>query len=184
MAIRPGSTAVKYFEGRANCMWDLANFTVALAICSLAYSAMNCTLVLTSRRGSDMALPPPCLLTIPNDMHPRGERVIDGHRHGNHGNGKLWTTLPADGKLLIAPEKDGSLGWKFPWWRAVRGRLTITGRRLDAHADPLRASIPGGYGETGFQASSVIFPNEGCWEITGRVDDADLTFVVEVRIKR
>jgi hypothetical protein len=103
---------------------------------------------------------------------------------GNHGNGKLWVGLPTDSKLLIKPEKDGSLGWKFPWWRAVCGRLTITGRRLDAPAGPLRSSIPEGYGETGFQASGVYFPSKGCWEITGRAGDAELTFVVEVRVER
>lgn len=92
--------------------------------------------------------------------------------------------LPTDGKLLITPEKDGSLDMKFPWWRAVRGRLTITGRRLDGPADPLRARVPEGYGETGFQASGIIFPSEGCWKITGRAGDAELTFVLEVRIKK
>jgi hypothetical protein len=56
---------------------------------------------------------------------------------------------------------------KFWWWRGVDGELEITGRRLDANAPPMSASIPDGYGETGFQASALIFPTEGCWEVTG-----------------
>lgn len=74
---------------------------------------------------------------------------------------------------------------KFPWWRApdVEGALTIEGRRLDADAPPdappLRAQIPDGYGQR-FQASGIIFPTEGCWEVTARSGDAELTFITKV----
>jgi hypothetical protein len=69
---------------------------------------------------------------------------------------------------------------KFGWWRGpgVVGKLSIEGRRLDGPAPPLRADIPDGYGETGFQSSRVTFTSEGCWEVTGRVGGASLTFVV------
>jgi hypothetical protein len=75
---------------------------------------------------------------------------------------------------------------KFPWWRGpgVVGALAITGRRLGPQADksapPLQAEIPQGYGETGFQASALVFPTEGCWEVTGRAGEAALTFVTWV----
>jgi hypothetical protein len=75
---------------------------------------------------------------------------------------------------------DGSLSMKFPWWRGVRGQLTIEGRRLDASAPPFRARIPEGYGDTGVQATALIFPSAGCWEVTGKVDQARLTFVTLV----
>ncbi|MCI0397224.1 MAG: hypothetical protein L0332_33705 [Chloroflexi bacterium] len=77
---------------------------------------------------------------------------------------------------------DGALIIKFPWWRApgTVGRLTIEGRRLDAPAPPLQAHIPEGYGEAGFQATGIIFPTEGCWQVTGRAGDAELTFVTLV----
>jgi hypothetical protein len=51
---------------------------------------------------------------------------------------------------------------------------------LDGAAPPLSTSIPDGYGPTGFQASGVTFPTEGCWEVTGRVGNASLTFVTLV----
>jgi hypothetical protein len=60
-------------------------------------------------------------------------------------------------------------GMKVGWWRTTPGKLTIDGRRLDAPAPPLKASIPDGYGPTGFQATGITFPTEGCWEITARV---------------
>ena len=81
---------------------------------------------------------------------------------------------------------DGSLSMKFGWTRGegLRGKLKIHGRRLDAPAPPLRARIPDGYGDTGFQVSGLIFPTEGCWEVTGEVGDTRLTFVTRViRIK-
>lgn len=95
----------------------------------------------------------------------------------------MWVVLWPEGKVLIHAgqvEPDGSLGMKFPWVRGVAGELTITGRRLDAPAPPPRTSIPDGYGLTGFQSSGIYFPTEGCWEITGRVGDANLTFVTLV----
>jgi hypothetical protein len=69
---------------------------------------------------------------------------------------------------------------KWPWYRWVAGTLTIEGRRLDAPAPPLEAWIPDGYGDSGFQVSGITFPTDGCWEITGRVGEGSLTFVVLV----
>ncbi|HZD02845.1 MAG TPA: hypothetical protein VFA46_22445 [Actinomycetes bacterium] len=62
----------------------------------------------------------------------------------------------------------------------MAGKLRITGRRLDASAPPAQGSVPDGYGETGFQASGVTFPTEGCWQITGKVARTALTFVTFV----
>jgi hypothetical protein len=99
------------------------------------------------------------------------------------GNGDLWVGgLGDDGVILADPrivESDGSIGWKFGWWRIVSGSLTITGRRLDAPAPLLRA-VFNDYGSHGFQASGVYFPTEGCWEVTGTVGSSDLTFVTFV----
>jgi hypothetical protein len=76
--------------------------------------------------------------------------------------------------------ENGSLSMKWPWYRGVKGRLTIRGRRLDAPAPPLRADIPNGYRESGFQATALIFPTQGCWEVTGQVGETTLTFVTRV----
>lgn len=100
------------------------------------------------------------------------------------GNNDLWVGgLGEDGVILADSrfvESDGSIGWKFGWWRIVSGTLAITGRQLDAHGPPPRASVPDGYGSQGFQASSVYFPTEGCWEVTGTVGGSELTFVTFV----
>jgi len=122
-----------------------------------------------------------CPVTRGNGSLPPGETVPS---EDYLGNGQLWTSLWPDGKVLVNTidnlESDGSYSMKWGWVRAVNGKLTIKGHRLDAQAEPLRASIPSGYGETGLQISALIFPTTGCWEVTGRVGDASLTFVTKV----
>ena len=142
---------------------------------------------------------PPCSVTAPNQNEPpvknfggtktyspdyKGRR--DGHTDNSYGNGKLWTILWPEGTIVLQAGRsghilsNGSLSVKQMWYRGVLGKLTIHGRRLDTSAPPLRASVPDGYGDTGFQASALIFPTEGCWEVTGQVGEASLTFVTRV----
>jgi len=101
-----------------------------------------------------------------------------------YGNGSLWVGgLGEAGVILAEPrsvEPDGSIGWKLGWWRIDPGRLSISGHRLDAAAPPLRAEVSEDYGDQGFVPSGVHFPSEGCWEVTGTVGDATLTFVAFV----
>jgi hypothetical protein len=106
--------------------------------------------------------------------------------NGRGGNALLSTDLWPDGTIVFRPggpgfvTADGALSMKWGWRRAVRGQLRIEGRRLDGPAPPLRAEIPAGYGDFGFQSSALIFPTTGCWEVTGRVGTASLTFVTLV----
>jgi hypothetical protein len=89
-------------------------------------------------------------------------------------------------RLVFVPPDDigpdGSLGMKFPWWRGpdVHGALHIHGRELTLGV-PVRAEISDGYGDTGFQASGIIFPVEGCYELVGEAGGVELTFVTLVR---
>ena len=79
---------------------------------------------------------------------------------------------------------DRSLRVKLGWRRGVRGTpLTIEGRRLDEDAPPLRAWIPAHTGEIGGQTAVLFFPTPGCWQVTGRLGEHALTFVVLVPVK-
>jgi LysM repeat protein len=122
-----------------------------------------------------------CPVTLPNGRQPYGKT---GEEDPNfHGNNQLWTKLWPNGKIyMLATDQlpDGSFSQKWYFERGVSGALIIDGHRLDAEAAPLRADIPEGYGDTGLQVLSLIFPTTGCWEVTGRVGDASLTFVTEV----
>jgi hypothetical protein len=125
-----------------------------------------------------------CPVTLPNGSIPYEDAGF------NHGNGSLWVALWPRGRLLAGPlpdgsswaeiRPDGSIDAKLGWWRGLGGRLTVQGRRLDAKGPPLRASIPQGYGWSGFQATGVIFPTEGCWQVTGKAGQATLRFVALV----
>ena len=114
---------------------------------------------------------------------PNGTQPPNGSIGGEliHGNGSLWVAMPPSNVVVTDPSAGGTIQTKYPWWRAVTGTLRIEGRRLDGPAVGLRATdVPDGYGVTGFQASAVTFPTEGCWEVTGRVGEASLTFVTLV----
>lgn len=130
---------------------------------------------------------PDCRVTVPRPT-PDSLRSNVGtgkaYWNGNLYVGAFW----ADSTVVFRPRgwgsilADGSMKMKYPWFRAqgLTGKLTITGRRLDGAAPPLRAHIPKGYSATGFQATELIFPTEGCWEIAGKVGDTTLTFVNRV----
>jgi hypothetical protein len=131
----------------------------------------------SSPQPIDISPPFDCPVTKPNGSRPPGETAISA---GYYGNGALWTVLPADGILYVRRENDGRLSTKLPWWRGVRGTLTIEGQRLDG-AGEFSAHIPDGYGSSGFQATGVYFSDEGCWELRGRAGSAELKFVVNVK---
>jgi hypothetical protein len=123
-----------------------------------------------------------CPVTQPNGAPPPEGEAPDGNWLGN---GRLWTVLWRKGMVVVpldAVEPDGGLGMKFPWWRApaVHGVLHITGHELTL-GFPVRADVPDGYGDTGFQASGIVFPVEGCYQVTGEAGGARLTFVTMVR---
>lgn len=137
------------------------------------------------RAGAPAQSTPACAVTTPNGIaagpeHPG--RFGYGNRQVSIGPFGLWP----EGTVVFKPggagfvTRDGSLGMKFGWQRGVRGQLRIEGHRLDASAPPLRSEVPEGYGDLGFQPTYLIFPTPGCWEVTGRVGEASVTFVTRV----
>jgi hypothetical protein len=144
----------------------------------IAYAATGvliCGLAMTSdQAASSESAVTECPVTLP---------PANGARYGNEA---LQTGLWPDGKVIFEPGgpgaelPDGALYMKFWWWRLRPGQLTFEGRRLDAPAPALRASVPDGYGPDGFQATALIFPAPGCWEVTGRLGEDKLTFVTLV----
>jgi hypothetical protein len=145
-----------------------------------------CGLLLLSGTRVSAAQPTvTCEVTRPNGIVAGSDQPNPnsyGNRQLSLGPFGLWP----DGTVVFKPggagfiTPDGSLGMKFGWTRGVRGQLSIEGRRLDAPASPLRSGIPKGYGEIGFQATALVFSTPGCWEVTGRLGDASLTFVTKV----
>jgi hypothetical protein len=125
-----------------------------------------------------------CPVTLPGAKGPTDVTAEEFFgRDSSYGNGRLWVGgLWEGGILRLAPDGDGTFSNKFGWWRSVEGHLDITGKRIDAHSDrPAAGLVPAGYGLRGFQSSGVMFPEAGCWEITGRLDTGtSITFVTYV----
>ena len=126
-----------------------------------------------------------CKVTLPNGKGPPGETLSPTY----HRQDGLFTVLKEDGIILARPSDirpDGTVAIKFPWWAdGPEGPLAIRGRRVDGQSPPLRSEITPSVPETGFRgtgfwATSVIFPTEGCWEVTGTVDRSALHFVTFV----
>jgi hypothetical protein len=172
----------------------------AAATAAMTTVLASCDQTGTARQGSSGRAE--CPVTTANGRTPPGENPgADAH-----GNGKLWASVSRDGKFVVAPQSapeylgpdgeiavdgvllpDGSVGIKAPWWRGpdVHGRVTVRARRLDAPAPRVDRTVPpSGYGLTGFQAMGLELPSTGCWQITGSVGSASLTFVTLVERAR
>ncbi|MET7328197.1 hypothetical protein [Nonomuraea sp. NPDC005650] len=151
-----------------------------LPVLALAAALLSCP-ACSSRAGD-------CPVTLPGAA-PTSSNGTPGPffgRESSYGNGSLWVGGLAPGGVIEADaalvQPDGSISMKYGWWRGVAGKLEISGRRLDGPAGPLRSEVPDGYGETGFQATGVDFPVAGCWEVTGRVGSAGLSFITLVTL--
>lgn len=77
----------------------------------------------------------------------------------------------------------GGGGNKVLWIRPSGTELVVSARRLDGGSGKFEASIPCCY-PTGFQASGLHFSDPGCWEISAKAGDSELTFVTWVRPER
>ncbi len=125
-----------------------------------------------------------CHVTIPHVV------VAGPSEQRGYGNGALLVLgLWSNGTVVFRPggpgflTRDGALGMKFGWSRGVPGKVRVTGHRLDGDAGPLRLVANNGYGDLGFQASYLICPTPGCWEVHAQVDereDSRITFVTSV----
>jgi hypothetical protein len=110
-----------------------------------------------------------------------------------YGTEKLWTVLPRDGVwrgLGPAGPHDFAYDNKLPWGRTnppFRRRddpLTVTGKRLDGPAPVFtETEESSGFGPD-YSGEGIMggieIPTFGCWQITGRYKDTDLTFTVWV----
>jgi hypothetical protein len=110
------------------------------------------------------------------------------------GTDRLWTALPVSGTWRGLPHYTPTAQTyyrnKLAFWRQgydphsePQPKLTVTGRRLDGPAGPLQTDGKGHGGWTNddqFIMTGINFPSLGCWEITGRYESDELTFIVWV----
>lgn len=143
----------------------------------------------TPDRGTPAAFS--CPVTEPTSERPDVDPFQpDASLH--HENG-LWVTIPEDGIITLTPEDviqiGPATGWRsieVMWLRdeGVEGFVEVTGTRLDKEFDesprtPLSPQRQ--YVRVGTVLTGIAFPDKGCWEVTGTVDDRSITWVVDVR---
>ena len=119
-----------------------------------------------------------CPTTRPNGGAPAGVQSAGGF----YGNGSLAVGVPPDG-VLRSHDPDGKLFDKMVWvGTTFRGTLRVAYRRLEVTAPAIRAVTVAGTleGYNGPSWASRMYFDRGCWEITGRVGNASLSFVVAV----
>jgi hypothetical protein len=118
-----------------------------------------------------------CPRTTPNDNLPPG---APSTAFRFHGNGSLWALLPNNGVLTT-----NSLGgYKLIWVAkpGVSDPLAVRYRLLADSSPPLIASAISGSltGYPGPSWASRMSFQPGCWQITGRLQDAAVSFVTQV----
>lgn len=84
------------------------------------------------------------------------------------------------GNLGAGAWVSGRRGNKVIWIRPQGTKLRIAGHRLDGDAPPLKAYIPCCY-PSGFQATGIVFPEPGCWEVKAKAGSSSLTFTVLIK---
>jgi len=105
-----------------------------------------------------------------------------------YGSNSLWTVIPREGSWFGLPHNPEGYTQKVFWWREgyswteePQPALIVTGERVDAPAPPLNVSkatnaYAGDIGSA--MLVGVDFPTFGCWKITGKYREAELSFVI------
>ena len=113
-----------------------------------------------------------CPVTTPITITPPDSKYRDPLPRGAY-------YASADEMILVSAEEWGQGSRKILWIKPLGSRLTVQGRRLDGDAAPLWPdNSSGNYGD--FEASIVIIPTAGCWEIEARANSSMLRFVLYI----
>jgi hypothetical protein len=128
------------------------------------------------------ACPVSPLITASAPSETGADPIIQRDWYMNAGR-TIWAgPVPNDGWFAgtIRHSYGETRGNKTYWVRPRGTQLAITGRRLDATAPPAEVYVPCCFTK-GFQIAMLRFPTEGCWEVSARSGDSELTFVTQVR---
>lgn len=154
-----------------------------------------CSVALSQDRPRTPLVPSSCPMTIAADhpfVPPPSYPVRPSIGQFWFGTDRLWTALPVSGtwKLGHYEPDDPTFRQKLMFWRQGydshadrQPNLTVSGRRLDSPAAPLQTDGKGVGSwtkDSSFIMTGINFPTAGCWEIKGRFDNDELTFVIWV----
>ena len=137
--------------------------------------------------------PASCPITQPPDVAfippaPYDSLGFDGEFW--YGSSSLWTAVRQNGTWEALPHNPQGYTQKVFWWREgyiwneePEPELIVSGERLDAAAPPLLASEATNAYAADIGSAMLVgvdLPTLGCWKITGKYSDSELSFVVWV----
>lgn len=136
--------------------------------------------------------PASCPVTVPRDPPFTAPKPYSANAPWQgyfwYGSNSLWTVIPDGGSWYGLPDNLEGYTQKVFWWREgyswteePEPALTVIGERLDAPAPPLNVSKATNAYASDMGSAMLVgvdFPAYGCWKITGKYKDAQLSFVV------
>jgi len=137
--------------------------------------------------------PTTCPVTLPQEpkfIPPAPYDALGYKGYFWFGFNSLWTSIPNDGVWSGLPDNPEGYTQKIFWWhdgyvwdQEPEPNLIVVGERIDESAPPLSVSrATNAYADDIGSAMlvGVDFPTLGCWKITGKYSDVELSFVVWV----
>jgi len=125
-----------------------------------------------------------CSISKPAWVKPPDDSAVDGTpEYGYYfvnQDRSIWASAWWAGQLEEYQVYASKEGIKVGWFRPAGATLEITGKRLDEQAPPLDTHVPCCY-PTRFQATGLYFPIEGCWEVTAKAAESELSFIIWVK---
>lgn len=127
----------------------------------------------------------PCPVTHASS-HPRVPaamlRLINGHPSSAYGRGPIWVLLPYGGNN--ASRVHGEVYVKVGWYVGLAGPLRGAARRIDGRQTSpgrLQISDPNTTARR-MDASALLLPRPGCWQVTGDAGGHSLTWIFRARV--
>lgn len=132
---------------------------------------------------------PPEVPFVPPAPYPAEppERYVDEIWYGTP---ELWTMLGTEGTWYALPQDKDGYSQKVFWWsqdfdvsKDPFPAFTVTIEQLDVKPSPIVAAEAATNASADFgtaMLTGVQVPSLGCWKITGRYQEAELSFVVWV----
>ena len=137
--------------------------------------------------------PPSCPVTTPQDpafVPPSPYDSLGFEGEFWYGSDSLWTAVRYNGVWEALPHNPNGYTQKVFWWRdgyvwteEPEPELIVTGERLDAPAPALMGSKGTNAYASDIGSAMLVgvdLPTLGCWKLTGKYGDAELSFVVWV----